>query len=103
MQFIAPIRLQDIISVYAHVERRRRTSVAIRIDVLATRGRSRAAVRVTSGLFTFVALDENHKQRPLPDATLPSPLRTEERRVGKECVTTCRSGVATYIYKTKTK
>src|SRR3546814_13041894 len=38
-QFIAPILLQDIISVYAHVERRGRTSVAIRHDVHATHGR----------------------------------------------------------------
>src|SRR3546814_3333349 len=74
MQFIAPILLQDIISVYAHVERRGRTSVAIRIDFIATRGRSREEVRVTSGLFTFVALDENQRHRPLPETTQPTTL-----------------------------
>ena len=66
MEFIAPILLLDIISVYAQVERRGRTSLAIRLDVIATRGRQRTEVRVTSGLFTFVALDENHRPRPLP-------------------------------------
>ena len=68
MQFIAPILLGDIVSVYAHEERRGRTSVAIRIDVVATRGRKQKQIELTSGLFTFVALDENHRPRPLPDA-----------------------------------
>ena len=65
MQFLAPILLRDIISVYAEVERVGRTSIAIRIDVIATRGRGEQEVRVTSGLFTFVALDENHRPRPI--------------------------------------
>lgn len=66
MEFIAPILLRDIISVYAHVERRGRTSMGIRIEVIATRGRQQSEVKVTEGLFTFVALDENHRPRPLP-------------------------------------
>ena len=66
MTFIAPILLGDIVSVYAQEERRGRTSVAIRIDVIATRGRQGLKVELTSGLFTFVALDGNHRPRPLP-------------------------------------
>lgn len=66
MEFIAPILLRDIISVYAEVERRGRTSVGIRINVVASRDRGAEEVQVTSGLFTFVALDENHRPRPLP-------------------------------------
>ncbi len=66
MQFIAPILVRDIISIYAHVERRGRTSVAIRLDVIASRDRGREEVKVTSGVFTFVALDEEFRPRPLP-------------------------------------
>ena len=66
MEFIAPILLRDIISVYAKLERRGRTSMAIKIEVIATRDRGQQEVKVTEGLFTFVALDENHKPRPLP-------------------------------------
>lgn len=66
MEFIAPVLLHDLISVYAEVERRGRTSVAIRIEVIASRNRGRDEVKVTDGLFTFVALDENHRPRPLP-------------------------------------
>jgi len=67
MKFIQPILLQDIISIYADVERRGRTSLAIRIDVMAARNRVEDEVPVTSGLFTFVALDDNHRPRPLPE------------------------------------
>ncbi len=65
MQFIEPILLHDLISVYAEVERIGRTSLAIRIDVVATRDRGQREVKVTGGLFTFVALDENHRPRPV--------------------------------------
>lgn len=68
MTFITPILLGDIVSVYAREERRGRTSVAIRINVVATRGIQEEQVELTHGLFTFVALDENHRPRPLPAA-----------------------------------
>ncbi len=65
MEFIAPILLHDLISVYAEVERIGRTSIAIRIEVVASRDRGRQEVKVTEGLFTFVALDDNHQPRPV--------------------------------------
>lgn len=68
MEFIAPILLRDIISVYASLERRGRTSMSVRIEVIATRARGQQEVKVTEGLFTFVALDDEHKPRPLPEA-----------------------------------
>ncbi len=66
MEFLAPILLHDLISVYATIERTGRTSMAIRIEVVATRGRGLEEVKVTGGLFTFVALDEDARPRPLP-------------------------------------
>jgi acyl-CoA thioesterase YciA len=66
MEFIAPILLGDLISIYSTVERRGRTSVAIRLDVIASRERGETEVKVTTGVFTFVALDENFKPTPLP-------------------------------------
>ena len=65
MEFIAPIHIRDLISVYAHVERVGRTSMGVRIEVIATRDRGATKVKVTEGLFTFVALDENHQPRPV--------------------------------------
>jgi acyl-CoA thioesterase YciA len=65
MKFIAPILLHDLISVYAWVERIGRTSIGIRIDVVAIRDRGAREVKVTEGLFTFVALDEDNRPRPV--------------------------------------
>lgn len=66
MSFHAPILVRDIISVYGRVARRGKTSVAIEVEVIATRGWQQEEVKVTGGIFTFVALDEQHRPRPLP-------------------------------------
>ena len=68
MEFIAPIHLRDVISVFAEVERVGRTSMAIRIEVIATRDRGATDIKVTEALFTFVALDEQHRPRPIDAA-----------------------------------
>src|SRR3569623_2307443 len=58
MAFLAPIHLRDLISVYAQVERVGRTSMAVRIEVVAERDLGQTQVKVTEVVFTFVALDE---------------------------------------------
>ena len=65
MEFLAPINLRDLISVYATVDRVGRTSMAIRIEVIATRDRGTTDVKVTEGVFTFVALDEQHRPKAI--------------------------------------
>lgn len=65
MEFIAPIHIRDVISVYAEVERVGRTSMGVRIEVVATRDRGATEVKVTEGLFTFVALDADYRPRPV--------------------------------------
>ena len=68
MEFIAPIHLRDLISVFANVEKVGRTSMGVRIEVIAHRDRGATEVKVTEGLFTFVALDENHRPRSVDPA-----------------------------------
>jgi acyl-CoA thioesterase YciA len=65
MKFIAPIHLRDVISVYAHVERLGRTSMGVRIEVVAQRNLGATEVKVTEGLFTFVALDADNRPRAI--------------------------------------
>jgi acyl-CoA thioesterase YciA len=65
MKFITPIHIRDLISVYAHVERVGRTSMGVRIEVVATRDRGKRDIKVTEGLFTFVALDDQHRPRAI--------------------------------------
>jgi acyl-CoA thioesterase YciA len=63
MKFIAPIHLRDLISVFAEVERVGQTSMGVRIEVIAHRDRGAEKVKVTEGLFTFVALDDDNRPR----------------------------------------
>jgi len=69
MKFIEPIHLRDLISVYAHVETVGRTSMGVRIEVIADRDLGATQVKVTEGLFTFVALDANHRPRAVDQST----------------------------------
>ena len=66
MDFLAPILLRDLVSIYASIERRGRTSIAIRLDVIASRDGGQQEVKVTSGVFTFVAVDDDFKPTALP-------------------------------------
>ena len=68
MNFITPIHLRDLISVYAEVERVGRTSMQIRIEVVASRDRGESEVKVTEGMFTFVALDDDARPRAVDEA-----------------------------------
>jgi acyl-CoA thioesterase YciA len=67
MKFIAPIHLRDLISVYAQVEHVGRTSMGVRIEVVAHRDLGATQVKVTEALFTFVALDANNRPRPVDE------------------------------------
>jgi acyl-CoA thioesterase YciA len=63
MAFHKPILLGDIVSIYTEIRRVGRTSMAVHIDVIADR-RGGQQVRVTEGLFTFVAIGGD--ARPIP-------------------------------------
>lgn len=65
MEFVAPILLQDVIAVYARVERIGRTSVAIAMEVCAVRDRGTREVLVTNALYTYVALDDDKRPRQI--------------------------------------
>jgi acyl-CoA thioesterase YciA len=65
MKFIQPIHLRDLISVYAEIERIGRTSMGVRIEVVAERDLGQTEVKVTEGLFTFVALDSDNRPRAI--------------------------------------
>jgi acyl-CoA thioesterase YciA len=68
MKFIAPVHLRDLVSVFAEVERVGKTSMGVRIEVVAHRDLGATEVKVTEVVFTFVALDANHHPRAVdPD------------------------------------
>lgn len=66
MQFIRPVRVGDVLSVYATVERVGRTSMGIHIEAWALRHLAGfEEEKVTEGTFTFVAIDEEGRPRPV--------------------------------------
>ena len=70
MEFIAPIHLRDLISVYAEIEGVGRTSMKVRIEVMAWRDSGAIRIKVTEGLFTFVAIDDEARPRPVAGKTV---------------------------------
>jgi acyl-CoA thioesterase YciA len=66
MTFIRPVNVGDVMCVYTETHREGRTSIAVHVEAWALRDRLGSRVKVTEGLFTFVAIDEHGKPRPLP-------------------------------------
>ncbi len=66
MSFIKPVHIGDILCVYTSIGREGRTSVAVNVEAWVLRDRIGERVKVTDGVFTFVALDGKGRPRPLP-------------------------------------
>ena len=66
MEFLRPIAVGDEVSCYCSLVREGETSLTIKIETWARERAANRAAKVTEGVFTFVAIDENGKSRPLP-------------------------------------
>ncbi len=66
MSFIRPVFVGDEISCYAHIESIGTTSMHVSIQAWVRRSSNGILHKVTEGVFTFVAIDENRKPRPVP-------------------------------------
>ncbi len=66
MTFIRPVRVGDVLSVYASVESVGRTSMKIHLEAWAKRFRLDILEKVTDATFTFVAIDDAGRPRPIP-------------------------------------
>ena len=65
MSFLNPVRVGDTVACYAWLEKIGRTSMRICVDVWVTRYRTNERVKVTSGVFTYVALGPDGKPVPV--------------------------------------
>ena len=68
MQFHSPVHIGDEVSVYAELVRTGRTSMTIQVETWARDRHRDDFRRVTRAHFTFVAIDEDRKPRPLEAA-----------------------------------
>jgi acyl-CoA thioesterase YciA len=66
MTFHKPVFVGDVVSVYADVTRTGRPSIRVRVQAWARRARGDVEEMVTEGTFTYVAIDEHRKPRPVP-------------------------------------
>ncbi|MEM9207062.1 MAG: acyl-CoA thioester hydrolase YciA [Pseudomonadota bacterium] len=66
MTFLKPVRVGDVLCVYTDVERVGRTSMTIHVEAWAKRFLTGEREKVTDAVFTFVAIDDDGKPRPLP-------------------------------------
>ncbi|MEZ5715235.1 MAG: acyl-CoA thioesterase [Paracoccaceae bacterium] len=65
MTFVRPVKVGDVLCVYARVARLGRTSVAIGLEAWALRQITGAREKVTEGVFTYVAIDADGRPRPV--------------------------------------
>ena len=65
MKFHQPVRVGDEVSCYCATERIGRTSIRVRVETWVRRRHQAADEQVTEGLFTFVAMDDQGRPRPV--------------------------------------
>ena len=67
MEFHKPVKVGDRLTCYCDIVRIGRTSLTIAIEAWTTNHYHQTKPsKVTEGVFTFVALDDNGKPRPVP-------------------------------------
>ena len=71
MVFHQPVSVGDEVSIYARVLKTGRTSIRVHVEAWKRpRNHAQAAsVRVTEGVFTYVAIDQDRKPRALPSGS----------------------------------
>jgi acyl-CoA thioesterase YciA len=65
MEFHLPVFIGDEVSCYATIQRIGRTSITVAVETWVRRGDSDERLKVTQGLFTYVAIDGNRRPRPV--------------------------------------
>lgn len=66
MSFHQPVLVGDEVSFYGEVVKVGRSSIAVKIEAWVRRGLSEERIKVTEGLFTYVAIGADRRPRPVP-------------------------------------
>lgn len=65
MSFLRPVHIGDVLCVYSSIKTIGQTSIGIYMEAWALRDRLGDRVKVTDGIFTFVALNEQGNSVPI--------------------------------------
>ena len=68
MVFHQPVSVGDEVSIYARVIHTGRTSIRVHVEAWKRPRAAENVIRVTEGVFTYVAIGPDRKPRPLPIA-----------------------------------
>lgn len=71
MSFHYPVYVGDIVSCHAAVVKTGRTSMRIEVEIWAQRHKGGEHVRVTTGTFTYVAIDDHGRPQPVHRSSVP--------------------------------
>ncbi|MGC9419353.1 MAG: acyl-CoA thioesterase [Rhodovulum sp.] len=74
MEFHKPVQVGDEVTLYAKVLKVGRSSMRIEVRAWHRPRCQEWTEQVTRGVFTFVAIDENGKPRPVPQDAVPADL-----------------------------
>lgn len=69
MEFLRPISVGDEVSCYCSLVREGETSLTVKIETWARERAAEIGEKVTEGVFTFVAIRENGKPRPISQSS----------------------------------
>ncbi len=67
--FRAPVNVGDVVCCYTHILRTGRSSITLSIEVWSLRQGQGERVKVTDATFTFVAIDETGRPRPIASSS----------------------------------
>ena len=67
MTFLVPVKVGDVISCYTKILKVGKPSIQMEIEVWDSHDDSRPPIRVTEGVFTFVAVDVKGNKRLIPE------------------------------------
>ena len=67
MTFIRPVKVGDVLCVYTEIESIGRTSMKVHVEAWARRFMTHDRDKVTDATFTFVAIDDQGRPRPIPE------------------------------------
>lgn len=71
MSFHRPVYVGDQISCYCETVRIGTTSISVQVETWVRRQRDASVVKVTEGVFTFVAIDDEGRKRMIPRDAAP--------------------------------
>jgi acyl-CoA thioesterase YciA len=66
MTFHRPVFIGDEVSCYAQIIKIGRSAITMKVESWVRRGRSEEQIPVTEGIFTYVAVGDDRKPRPVP-------------------------------------